>query len=499
MECSSQDQSVKPYLLLFLIASLPFLWNLYIERFFSADGAHYFAGILDQRYFTDFAWARNHAVYLSQWPLVVATRLGITNLTLLKIIFAFGLYLPAIGTFLICLLVADREHRPLLVFPVISFLTITNVIMGAMVSEAHVLTYLSWPIFFLLIRDKPYSPGIAVLLALLLFAYTRCYQSAVITGLIFSGLMLARLQRHTSFNQRILNICLLLLILAAVIIAAKTIIIPRDPGNRAGFIDALFRSSPNPLFLCTVPFVILFFWGWLSNSNFLKGLGLVLSLAGYFYLVFYGAEIGAHASFRTRTLTAFYLPALLICAWVISKRNLELPRQSWQVVLIFTCFSSMAQIHSAGEWVDFRDQFKFELSRHNGFVKREDTAVHAHSHNWGWTAPTLSYLWSEGEVKTIILNPENVQWQPFDPRTRRILSNYIPSVPPIPEITRARPIKHFDSQAGLSLHLPPDILIYLQQFFITRKTIQSYLMGGKTIKTRGQPDDITAKKSNPEF
>ena len=85
------ERSPWPWIALFGVAFLPLLHDALIEQFFSADGAYYFQSLLERRGFTDFAWARNHSVFVVQWPIVLAMRIGVSDWAVLEALFAAGL------------------------------------------------------------------------------------------------------------------------------------------------------------------------------------------------------------------------------------------------------------------------------------------------------------------------------------------------------------------------------------------------------------------------
>ena len=83
-----------PWIGLFGLALMPLVHDVAIQKTFSADGAAYFMWLLDDQRFTDFAWARNHSIYLTQWPVIAALRAGVSDRRALETLFGAGLLFP---------------------------------------------------------------------------------------------------------------------------------------------------------------------------------------------------------------------------------------------------------------------------------------------------------------------------------------------------------------------------------------------------------------------
>ncbi|MFW2385925.1 MAG: hypothetical protein ACN4GG_08870, partial [Akkermansiaceae bacterium] len=102
----------------------------------------------------------------------------------------------------------------------------------------------------------------------------------------------------------------------------------------------------------------------------------------------------------------------------------------------FIVLISLLHLRHLQDWVTFRSLFKSILAEETGFVKPEPYGEPLK--HWGWSNPLLSYLWSEGNVKTIILNPgdegpEDESWKPFNPYTEIILERYLVERPKVVE------------------------------------------------------------------
>jgi len=421
----TSSQPILPYTLLFLIASLPFLWNLCIERYFSADGVGYFQNLIDAKQFLTFAWSRNHAIYLSQWPLVLGLKLGVTDLTTLKFLFGAGLYFPFIASFALCATFLHGRSPALLLLPIFSLLSITLLGDGIMTGEHHVLTAIVWPIIFILTSTRELKTAATISLFVLLALHSRTYESTVATGLLFSVICLIRILAHTEKKQRIINGVAMLLSLSSVVVAILATVFPRDPNNRSGFMNAILESLANPSFWIAVVFILPCLIGPLTKKTQLLKWGLICSLLLTGIYVSTGHQHYLPLSFSSRALTLFYLPLLLLAAPLLQLRKKAINKTEWSYLLFFTLLCAGSHLCLSRHWVDFRSTFKTELAQHQGYTPIENTLVYQHSQMWGWTNPLLSYIWTDqSSVRTIILNPNYSTWQPFEPSEHVIFTEH---------------------------------------------------------------------------
>ena len=100
---------------LFTVISAALWIGFSADTYFASDGSFYFAIILDNATFTNVAPSRAHAEYLTQWPLVLAVRSGVTDLYALEIFFGLGVWFPWILSFALslyaCLLYTSPSPR----------------------------------------------------------------------------------------------------------------------------------------------------------------------------------------------------------------------------------------------------------------------------------------------------------------------------------------------------------------------------------------------------
>ena len=115
---------------------------------------------------------------------MLAVRSGITDIPILINWFAFGIYLPYLMLFLICIYALRDENEALLLFFLASIVGINLSFDYHLAGEHHVMVTMAWPILFILLRRNTLTLMDGFLLWLLLIMYSRLYEAALIPALI---------------------------------------------------------------------------------------------------------------------------------------------------------------------------------------------------------------------------------------------------------------------------------------------------------------------------
>jgi len=401
------------------------LWiGFSVDTYFGSDGSFYFAIILDEGNFTFIAPSRLHAEYLTQWPLVLGVQSGITDLGTLEYLFGLGIWFPWVLGFVISLH-ATRE-RPELIFLFLISLACLNLAGWSLLYGEHmVLLSLAWPIFYLGILRRSLRFSEQILAGILLIAHLKLYESTVATGSIFAVLFGFRMWLASTKRERFGNAILTLLALGSVLIALNWILFPRDSDNRSSFLGAIGASLGHPYPWMGLSFVVLNIWGTLVMSRKVLLAAWVTPLVIGFVALF-SPGIWGGIAFSTRTLTLTALPILMMAALAVSLSNFKMDRKWLLSVSALVVGVSLLHVRHLQSWWEFRTKFKEILSEERGFVKPEDHDDIAH---WGWTNTIMSYVWSEGEVKAILLNPAETGYEPFPVKSEMLLEKYLTMKP----------------------------------------------------------------------
>ncbi len=395
------------------------------DTYFASDGSFYFAIILDNGTFTNIAPSRAHAEFLTQWPLVLAVRSGVTDLATLERIFGLGIWFPWVLSFGISLY-ATRERPALIFFFLISLVSLNLAAWCLIYGEHLVLLSLAWPIFFFGIVRRPLTVLEQVITAALLIAHLKLYETTLVSGSIFTVIFAFRAWVEKNPRERWGSGILAALALASVVIAVTWILFPRDPENRGHFLGAILASLLHPYPWMGVSFVVLNFLGVIFSSRKLLLAGWVAPLAIGVVSIFAPGIMGG-ISFSTRTLTLTALPLLLFATVLFSLSKFKLTKR-WAVSISALVIGiSLLHVRHLQTWVEFKSEFTGILKEENGFV---DPADHGDIDHWGWTNPLLSYVWSEGEIKAVILNRNFKDgYEPFDPFTEMVMEKYLTKKP----------------------------------------------------------------------
>lgn len=401
------------------------LWTGFaFDTYFASDGCYYFAIILDNARFTEIAPSRAHAEYLSQWPLVLGVRSGVTDLAVLEFLFGLGLWFPWFLGFVISLY-ATREKPVLIFFYLLSLASLNLAAWSLFIGEHLVLLSLSWPILFFGLVKRPLNWLEQFLTLLLLVIHLRLYESAVVTGGFFSIVFGLRMWFAETKRERYASGLFVVLALAAAVIALHWILFPRDADNRSSFLLSMLAALPHPYPLVGLSFAGLTFLGVGFGCKKAGKIAFWVPLAIAAGSLF-STGILAGIAFSTRTLSLSALPALMLVAALCQVTNYRLPRKMLMQVTGLIVVICLLHIRHLQGWIEFRDQFMTVLKEESGFVDPDD---HKDLVHWGWTNTVLSYVWSEGKVKAIVLNPDEDGYQPFDARGEVVMGKYLEEWP----------------------------------------------------------------------
>ncbi|MDB4370386.1 hypothetical protein N9Z23_03740, partial [Akkermansiaceae bacterium] len=215
------------------------------DTYFASDGSFYFAIILDNATFTNIAPSRAHAEYLTQWPLVMAVRSGVTDQATLEMFFGLGIWFPWVLSFAISLY-ATRDRPALIFFFLISMVSLNLSAWCLIYGEHLTLLSLAWPIFYFGILRRRLTILEQLLTALLLVAHLKLYETTLVSGAMFTLIFSFRAWVEKYPRERWGSGILAALALASVVIAVTWILFPRDPENRGHFLGAILASLAHP-------------------------------------------------------------------------------------------------------------------------------------------------------------------------------------------------------------------------------------------------------------
>lgn len=424
-------------LTLFLIISASLFLKFRADKHLSQDGVSYFFHILENKSFANIAWSRQFTEYLTEWPLVTAVRSGITDIELLVKVFALGIYLPYLISFLLCWYVVRDEDKSLLWFPLAGYIGFNVLSDYDLIADHHVLAVMTWPIFLMLVKTRPLQWSEGLVLWLLLVAYSRMYETAVLIASILAVIALGRLYWFRTGRERlIMGVALGLLALVAYI-AVQYIIDPRSPQNRGAFLDSIWVNQRNWEAVATNAFLLILGLGWLINRNWkkLKNAVFLLSLVpigiyAYFRLTHPDYAMTAYISFSSRTLIGLVVPGLMLGCVIVVLLKSKLTAVGVGAFVAGFVVMTLFNLYDLRYWNGVREEFARVMDSDQMFISIDDTplgdeGLDLRHYRWSWNNPLLSLVWSGRCVKTIVLNSPNDPQGPFDPREKVVLKEYL--------------------------------------------------------------------------
>ena len=414
------------YILLFSFISFALINSFHIDKHLSADGVHYFRTILDNGDFTYIAWSRQFANYLTQWPLVIAVRLGVINIPILSKFFAFGIYFPYILAFALCIYAMRRNKSPLILFSILSIVGINLSSDYILAGEHHVMVLLSWPIILLSLRREAWTWIDGFILWILLALFSRTYETAIIPAIIFSAIFVVKIYyNRQSKKQVFISAVSLFLSILVFIISLYFIFNPRDTSNKASFLSAIKLVFSNQEALVATSFAFLFTVGLISRKISYMLLS-AFPIAIYTFIVLFASHgITAHNSFANRTLSMTLLPFLLIFTIVSQYYNIQLNKISTKIFVAFVLVMVIGNLRFSNDWNSFRQQVVETVITGKEYIPIEETAVKDSPYRWSWNNPELGLVWSYPCVRAILLNSPKTTWEPFNPRDKIVLKSYL--------------------------------------------------------------------------
>lgn len=408
-----------------------------------ADGAFYFVTLLESRAPTTIEHGRVAAHALTQWPMLVAMHLGLTNFIGLRLLHSAGLYYLGPLHLLLCwwLLPAERKQQAFF-WPLLSLFSASMNAWLAVVTETHVMTWLFWPLLLFTAYGNGRRWRQVAVVELLALASVAAYETMAVQGLLLAGLAAGRARKATG-GERLVWVSLGAWYLAGIGVAVYFSVYPRSVANRGAFTTGLLqfagtgRGDLNYPVLFSVAALIaivaILLAGPLPSRLFqtLMAAAMVVGIMVAMSPILAPASVRVVQQFQARAWVGL-LPAALAAVMLWSARRPVDPAAFGMAVallLVLGLAQTTWQTVATAQWHGYTRVFKEELDRHSGFVPYEETALARerigiqalNGLTWNYTNPYMSIaLAPAARVATIIGVPRGL-WEPFDPQDPRAL------------------------------------------------------------------------------
>ena len=204
------------------------------SRCLYADGAHEFVRVLQARDFVALMWSRHFAFYIYEFPLVLAIKLGVTNLAWLRLAFGLGCFLPWPLAMICCRWISPENFWLVALGCAAGYLNAAFMAVGE-----HILAHaLFWPALFVMLFARPLKPMAAVILLASAVGMLFSYESQIFLCAPLALLALWRFSREkTERGGRtwVVFLSAATLFFAGIAIGLCAVLMPEIPRNFIGF------------------------------------------------------------------------------------------------------------------------------------------------------------------------------------------------------------------------------------------------------------------------
>lgn len=405
-------------------ATLPLVVACGLERHLARDGAYHFERVVDTGDFFVADRTRLFAYVFTQWPLVAAARAGVRDVRVLAATYGAGILSASVLSLLASWHALPPGRRAAMALPIWSLLVVVLPADGFLSHESKTMVALMWPAIFLLWRDEPRTRRQTALLTTCMVGLTLSYTSQLASYPLLAAGAWRQLRRAAPHGEPDRVAWLTLLLIAAGTVASiGAIVSPELAQPRAWFLSGISWAWTSGQTRIGVATCLAFVWACRTGQRALSLVGAALALVGVAWLL--GGLPPAPDPYAARTLTITVLPLLLL-SWPLSLRKLDRwPAAAWWTTLIAVCLFGSGSLARSSAWSRHRAEFQRVLRSETGLVPLESQPALVPGQLYSWNAPLLSLVWSWPCVRSIVLNPAGLSWEPFDPRLELRLTRYL--------------------------------------------------------------------------
>lgn len=412
-----------------------------------ADGSYFLLSILTSRTFFDFYTTREFAQMITQVPVLIAIKLGMTHLNTLIHLHSLGVIGVPLGFWIAALF---KQFKTDLFWLFVIAFNACYLSSGFFAIGEYNVTYAMVALSgSILLNDQRYKKIDYAGLLFLASFLTLSYESMCYLGPLLSALTLIRFWLTDKTSLLLKNTLILVAILFVVgsIISVYSILSPQNPTSllRALMGTAFVLGSMQLLYLLMILFlfitylyfekkICLFFAGFISithiiNVHFWNPPGMNYHFrifSGLILFVIISTASVYHFTYqpRARKLLNEKIPYLRHSRAIkIHSKFCDLfdkTRQCKPTAFAGLCFASLMipfyiEIIGFYTWASRYEQV---VITQKGFISVDEAKLSNSRYHWGWTNPCLSILLRGNKPGAVILNSQNHHgWQPFNPFT----------------------------------------------------------------------------------
>jgi hypothetical protein len=361
------------------------------------DGSYYFLRVLQANGFTEMLFSRGHAGYLYQLPVVLALKLGVTNLEVLKLAFGVGCFCAWPVAMWACYRLAPEHFWLVVLAAGMAYLNAAFVAVGE-----HVVAHaFFWPVVFVLLFVRPLTGFAAVVLLASSVILLRSYESMLFLGPVLAWLAFRRARTEPRSVGRLVCLLSAIILLLAVPVAVDGVLHPCTSSNahsfEAGMLGLL--AAPGWTVLWTAFWLLLMaggLWprvrrGMLSHAGILLLAAMVLLWGAWPLLA--PAQLDPYKQHEARILNLLAPLALVVVAesvvrfpgWFLTRKNYL---ANMSAVLLLA--QSLWQLAATEQWRGFTGVLRNLMQTQKGIVRLMDTP-YGRQPAVGWQA--TRFIW----------------------------------------------------------------------------------------------------------
>ena len=418
----------------------------YALRGLFADGSFYLLNIMASEIFAFMEPSRITAHAIQQWLTVCLLKTGLSDTLWLARVFTFSMLASPLLFIGLSYFLLPRDLKCLFLFPLFYYLAGTMSSSFLALGEAQIAGSYFWFVLFLIlfVEYNHLTRAFTILAALLTLAMHEAY---AFLGPLLMIACFYRFRKALNNSDRVFFIVLSLTFLCATVAAFYFTLLPRSEENRGFFIsDMIHLRFLLHGFKVNIPAVLgilvaigIFCGATTRIPRFRSVILISTSLAALFAAfapLLSERTLSPAAQFSARNYGALLIPVLcLLCAAAMSKPAIRsICRARFTLAMIFVLAVGQSGWHLSAtlQWQRYVDVFREILDENHGLISfaeaiqgyAPETRRNINNMTWVWTSPTMSLLLAkDGNVQTIVANPERNTWQPFDPRAPGWLAN----------------------------------------------------------------------------
>lgn len=351
------------------------LYCIFTARSLYDDGSYYFMRVLQAHGFTEMLFQRGHAAFLFQLPVVIAFKLGVTDLETLQIAFGIGCFMSWPIALWMCHRLAPEHFWLAALGCGAGYLNAAFVAVGE-----HLVTHaFFWPACFVILFVRPLTISAAVALLASVTILVRSYESMLFLGPLLGFLALQRGMTAEKSWQRLVFLLATFLLAASVFMALDGTFHPCTTSHANSFVIGVVSVllSPDWTLAWTLLWLALMAGCWsgkirgvISNRIARVFLAIAILVWGAWPLLA-PAQLNPYKQYEARFLNLLVPIGLLAIAWICAHRPqwIEKPKKHLiHLTASLLLAQSLWHLGATEQWRGYLNVWRDMMARNTGII-----------------------------------------------------------------------------------------------------------------------------------